>query len=254
MIDKQPVRIAGMFDAIAGVYDLLNFLLSAGRDRMWRRRAVASLRLTGRETVLDICTGTADLAVAALSGQPKPRRVIGVDFSEGMIRRAVAKLRREAHGREFLLVRGDATRIPVRSDSMNAAMVAFGLRNVERLSAALEEMHRVLAEGGRVAILEFAIPDAGLLRTMYLWYFTSVLPVVGRLLSGHRSAYAYLPASVQAFPPPKDIVALLAAHGFQSVEAVRLTAGIVYLYTGARAADPAAGPLAAAGSLCDRVL
>ena len=254
MIDKQPLRIARMFDAIAGVYDLLNHLLSAGRDRRWRRRAVASLRLTGRETVLDVCTGTADLGLAALSAHPKASRVIGVDFSEGMIRRAAGKLRRHARGGDFALVRGDATRIPVRSGSMDAAIVAFGLRNVEQLSAALGEMHRVIVDGGRFAILEFAIPEAGAIRTMYLWYFTRVLPVVGRLVSGHHSAYAYLPVSVQGFPPPGEIVALLRAHGFQAVGAVRLTAGIVYLYTGERAAIPSESGPAADGSTRDRVL
>ncbi len=243
-----------MFDAIAGVYDLLNRLLSAGRDRTWRRRAVESLRLTGRETVLDICTGTADLGVASVSALPGARRVIGVDFSEGMIRRAAGKLRRHTRGGDVSLVRGDATRIPVRSNSVDAATVAFGLRNVESLPAAVEEMHRVLADGGRFAILEFAIPDAGAFRAVYLWYFTNVLPAIGRLVSRHRSAYTYLPASVQAFPPPDTIVALLVARGFRSVEAVRLTAGIVYLYTGERAGFSRAARLAGAGSLCDRVL
>lgn len=254
MTDRQPLRIARMFDAIADVYDLLNHLLSAGRDRTWRARAVESLRLTGRETVLDICTGTADLGVAALSAQRNARRVIGLDFSEGMMRRAAGKLRRQRRGRDFWLVRGDAARIPVRSRSADAAMVAFGLRNVERLDAALGEMHRVLADGGRFAILEFAIPDAGAFRAVYLWYFTKVLPIVGRLVSGHRSAYTYLPASVQGFPPPDTVVALLGAHGFQSVEAARLTAGIVCLYSGVRAEVPRAGRVAAAGSPCDRVL
>lgn len=254
MSDSQPLRIARMFDAIAGVYDLLNHLLSAGRDRQWRLRAVESLRLTGRETVLDICTGTADVGVAALCARPRARRVIGVDFSEGMIRRAVGKLRHHRRGGDFSLVRGDATRIPVRSNSIDAATVAFGLRNVESLSAAVGEMHRVLAEGGRFAILEFAIPEAGLFRAMYLWYFTRVLPAIGRLVSGHRSAYTYLPASVQAFPPPDTVVALLVAHGFQSVEAVRLTAGIVYLYSGERFEVSRDASLAGAGSLCDRML
>jgi demethylmenaquinone methyltransferase / 2-methoxy-6-polyprenyl-1,4-benzoquinol methylase len=236
--DKQPARIARMFDAIAGVYDFLNHLLSAGLDRRWRRRAIDSLGLTGRETVLDLCTGTADLGLAALSARQHASRVIGVDFSEGMLRRASRKVRRRGRARAFALVRGDAACIPVRSGSMDAAVVAFGLRNVERLPAALAEIHRTLASGGQVAILEFAIPDAGAIRAAYLWYFTRVLPAIGRVLSGHGSAYTYLPASVQAFPPPGAIATLLGHHGFSSVTAVRLTAGIVYLYMGTKDASP----------------
>ena len=238
MIDKQPARIARMFDAIAGVYDVLNHLLSAGWDRRWRRRAIESLRMAGGETVLDVCTGTADLGLAALSARRPAGRVIGVDFSEGMLRRASRKVRRRGRAGVMELVRGDAASLPVRSGSMDAAVVAFGLRNVERLPAALAEIHRALAGGGRVAILEFAIPEKGVLRSAYLWYFTQVLPAIGRVLSGHGSAYAYLPASVQAFPRPAAVAALLRESGFSGVTAVRLTAGIVYLYMGTKGPGP----------------
>ncbi|MBE3132480.1 MAG: class I SAM-dependent methyltransferase, partial [Acidobacteria bacterium] len=185
---------------------------------------------------------------AALSARPHAARVIGVDFSDGMLRRALHKVRRRGYSRTFGLVRGDAACLPVRSGSMDAATVAFGLRNVERLSAALAEIHRVLAVGGRLAVLEFAIPEAGVIRAVYLCYFTRVLPAIGRVLSGHGSAYAYLPASVQAFLPPGAIAALLGDHGFSSVAAVRLTAGIVYLYVGTKSAGPVRGPVRRPGS------
>jgi demethylmenaquinone methyltransferase/2-methoxy-6-polyprenyl-1,4-benzoquinol methylase len=232
VIDKQPVRIAGMFDAIAGAYDFLNHVLSAGSDRRWRRRAIRALNLGARETVLDLCAGTADFGLEALAASNLPSRVIGVDFSDGMLRRGLAKIRRRGLSRRFWLVRGNAIHLPVRSDSVDAVIVAFGLRNVEGLGEALAEIHRALAAGGRLAILEFAIPDAGPARALYLWYFTRVLPAVGRVVSGHASAYAYLPASVREFPPAAAMAALLTDHGFSEVTSDPLTGGIVYLYMG----------------------
>lgn len=236
MIDKQPARIAGMFDAIAGAYDFLNHLLSAGLDRRWRRRAIEALGLTGCETLLDLCAGTADFGLAALASAPRAARVIGIDFSGGMLRRGFLKVRRRGVSDVLWLVQGDATRLPVRSASVDAVTVAFGLRNVERLDEALAEIHRSLVGGGRLAVLEFAMPQGGPIRPMYLWYFTRVLPAVGRAISGHGSAYAYLPASVHAFRTPSAVTHLLCTHGFSSVTSVRLTAGIVYLYVGTKAA------------------
>jgi demethylmenaquinone methyltransferase/2-methoxy-6-polyprenyl-1,4-benzoquinol methylase len=239
VIDKQPVRIAGMFDAIAGAYDFLNHFLSAGSDRRWRRRAIRALNLGAHETVLDLCAGTADFGLEALSAQTRPARVIGVDFSDGMLRRGLAKIRRRGLSRRFWLVRGDAVHLPVRSGSVDAAIVAFGLRNVEALGEALAEIHRALADGGRLAVLEFAIPAAGPARTLYLWYFTRVLPAVGRAVSGHASAYAYLPASVREFPPAAAMAALLTDRGFSEVTSDPLTGGIVYIYMARkRVAEP----------------
>jgi len=244
VIDKQPARIAGMFDAIAGAYDFLNHLLSAGLDRRWRRRAIEALGLTGRETVLDLCTGTADAGLAALAGTPGAARVIGVDFSGGMLRHGALKIRRRGVSGALWLVQGDAARLPVRSASVDAVTVAFGLRNVERLSETLAEIHRSLVGGGRLAALEFAMPQGGPVRAMYLWYFTRVLPVVGRAISRHGSAYSYLPASVGTFPAPSTVTDLLRSHGFTSIASVRLTGGIVYLYVGTKAPAEAftAGP------------
>jgi demethylmenaquinone methyltransferase/2-methoxy-6-polyprenyl-1,4-benzoquinol methylase len=235
VIDKQPARIAAMFDAISGAYDLLNHVLSVGCDRRWRRRAIRQLGLTGRETVLDLCAGTADVAIEALARPRGAARVIGVDFSDGMLRRGLKKIGARGLAGVCNLVRGDAACLPVRSASVDAVVVAFGLRNIERLGNALDEIGRVLADGGRVAILEFSIPETRSLRAVYLWYFTRVLPAVGRLVSGHTSAYAYLPASVSAFPTPAGVGRMLEEHGFSQVESDSLTGGIVYLHMGRRA-------------------
>jgi demethylmenaquinone methyltransferase/2-methoxy-6-polyprenyl-1,4-benzoquinol methylase len=230
-VSKAPGRIAGMFDAIAGRYDFLNHVLSAGIDRWWRRQAIRSLRLTGRERVLDLCTGTADLAIAARRARPGAARVVGVDFAGAMLQVGREKLRRRSLSGPIALVRGDATRIPVASRSVDAVTIAFGIRNVEDPRAACDEMRRVLAPGGRLAILEFAIPTVPIVRAAYLWYFTHVLPRIGRLVSRHDAAYGYLPASVAAFARPEEFAGVLRASGFADVRATPLTLGIVVLYS-----------------------
>jgi demethylmenaquinone methyltransferase/2-methoxy-6-polyprenyl-1,4-benzoquinol methylase len=233
-ISKSPERIAGMFDAIAGQYDFLNHLLSAGIDRQWRKRAVRSLRLTGRERVLDLCTGTADLAIAAIDARPGAARVVGVDFAAAMLRIGVDKIRRHAPEGHVTLVRGDATHIPLRDRAVDAVTVGFGIRNVENIGTACEEMLRVLTPGGRVAILEFGIPPTPAIRAAYLWYFNHVLPRIGRLISRNNVAYGYLPASVGTFATCEEFVNILRHSGFVNVHATRLTFGIVYLYTASK--------------------
>ena len=223
-----------MFDAIAKRYDLLNHLLSAGIDRRWRARAIESLHLTGRETVLDVCTGTGDLAIAAVNGRPGARRVLGIDFAGEMLRVGKTKLRSGALADRIALVRGDATRLPCRDGSVDGLTIAFGIRNVQDPQQACTEMRRVLRPGGRVAILEFAIPRAPVIRQLYLWYFRSVLPLIGRIVSRHDAAYGYLPASVSAFASPDEFVTILRHAGLADAGAVPLTFGIVYLYTARR--------------------
>jgi demethylmenaquinone methyltransferase/2-methoxy-6-polyprenyl-1,4-benzoquinol methylase len=230
-ISKSPERIAGMFDAIAPRYDFLNHLLSAGIDRSWRKRAVEALSLTGTELVLDLCTGTGDLAVAAATARPSAARVVGIDFAGAMLHVAKDKLRRWPPPIPVALARGDATEIPVASHSVDCVTIAFGIRNVEGTRAACEEIRRVLAPRGRIAILEFAIPKLPVVHGMYLWYFNRVLPRIGRAISRDATAYTYLPASVGAFDTPEDFVNLLRQTGFTEVMAQPLTFGIVYLYT-----------------------
>lgn len=231
--DKTPSRIAGMFDAIAPRYDLLNHVLSVGLDRRWRARAIDELRLGAAETVLDLCTGTGDLAVAA-AGAASGVSVIGVDFAGQMLLLARRKIAALGLVRAIRLVRGDATRIPLGDACCDAATIGFGIRNVVDPPAALREIARVVRPGGRLAILEFGQPRVPGIRTLYSWYFRYLLPLVGRFVSRHESAYSYLPASVGSFPAPADFAALIAAMGFSQVRAVPLTLGIVYLYTAER--------------------
>ncbi len=235
---KESARISGMFDAIADRYDFLNHLLSAGLDKKWRQRAVDVLQLTGRETVLDLCTGTADLALAAMSGQRRARRVVGVDFSAAMLHIGNEKVRRARPiGRAAIdLIRGDATRIPLRDATVDAATIGFGIRNVEQPAVACREIARVLRPGGTLVILEFSLPRSSALRNFYLWYFRRILPLIGRVISKHPSAYNYLPESVEAFPSPEAFSKQLQDAGFGTVRAVSLTFGIVYMFVAVK--DP----------------
>jgi demethylmenaquinone methyltransferase/2-methoxy-6-polyprenyl-1,4-benzoquinol methylase len=233
-LSKSPARIAGMFDAIADRYDFLNHLLSAGIDRRWRRLAIRSLALSGHERVLDLCTGTADLAIASVSARPGAARVVGVDFAAAMLEVGQKKLRHGHLQDRITLVRGDAARIPVGDSTVDAITISFGIRNVEDTAAACREMRRVLRPGGRVAILEFAIPATPAVRALYLWYFNHVLPRIGRIVSRHNAAYGYLPASVGAFASPTEFVTILRHGGFVDIAAVPLTCGIVFLYTARR--------------------
>ena len=231
---KAPARIAGMFDAIAGRYDLLNRLLSAGLDSSWRTRALASLDLTGRETLLDLCTGTADVGLAARRGPHSAAHVIGLDFSGAMLRVAQGKIRHRQLSRSIHLIQADATRLPLPDHSVDAVTIAFGVRNIEEPSRAAAEICSVLRHRGRLAILEFGVPSLPGLRNLYLWYFRRVLPRVGCVLSGHASAYTYLPASVDAFPRPAEFARTLSDAGLADVGIRPLTGGIVNLYTAAK--------------------
>src|SRR5215510_12702139 len=242
--DKSPDRIAGMFDAIAPRYDLLNHLLSAGIDRRWRAAAITALNLTGRETLVDVCCGTADVALEARkaredqrrggpSGPPRfAARVVGIDFSSAMLALGRQKVSAAGEAHRIALIRGDAMRLPIASRSADAVTIAFGIRNVQRADVACAELMRVLRPSGRLAILEFGVPRIPGIKPLYLWYFTHVLPRVGRAISGHHAAYSYLPASVGTFAPPAEFVGMLHAAGFRDVRADPLTFGIVYLYTG----------------------
>lgn len=228
---REPARIAGMFDAIARRYDTLNRLLSAGLDKRWRRQAIRALRLRPDDRLLDMCTGTGDLAIAAVTARAGAARdVVGIDFSGEMLRLGLAKVRMAGLSARVHMARGDATNVPLPDESVDAAAVAFGIRNVIDRDRGCREFARVLRGGGRLAVLEFGTPRMPGLKQLYQWYFRVLLPRIGGLISGNRAAYAYLPASVGEFPPPDGFADVLRRAGFSHVEWTSLTFGVVYLY------------------------
>lgn len=229
-----------MFDRIARRYDTLNRVISLGMDKGWRARAVRELSLTGRERVLDMCTGTADFAIEAVtSAAGRAESVVGIDFAGEMLRIGQAKIQKAGLADRIRLVRGDATNVPLPDACVDAATVGFGIRNVIDRERAIAEFARVLKPGGRLAVLEPGAPRIPGVRTFHIWYLRYLLPFMGRLLSKHGEAYEYLPASVEQFPSPAAFAALLTQNGFTAVRTVPLSFGIVYLYVATKAEEAA---------------
>ncbi|MGE3275636.1 MAG: bifunctional demethylmenaquinone methyltransferase/2-methoxy-6-polyprenyl-1,4-benzoquinol methylase UbiE [Vicinamibacterales bacterium] len=231
-LDKAPTRISGMFDEIAGRYDLLNTVLSGGMDRYWRWRAIRTLGLTPQSRLLDVCTGTADVAIAG--ARRGAGAVVGVDFAGAMLAQGLGKVAARGLQSRVRLVRGDAASLPAADGSVDAVTIAFGIRNVQQPELACRELFRVLRPGGRLAILEFGLPVLPAVRPLYLWYFNHVLPRIGRTVSRHSAAYSYLPQSVEAFPWGEGFAQILRGAGFNKVKSQPLTLGIVYLYSAER--------------------
>ena len=238
MTDLTPVEVARrrtsierMFSAIAPRYDLLNRLLSAGRDRVWRREAIRAAALPAVGRLLDVCTGTADMALEAVRQFPEAR-IAGVDVSASMLRLGCAKTARAGLSSRIRLAVAPAEALPFPDGTFDAATVAFGLRNVADRRLGLAEMRRVLRPGGRAVVLEFTTLPGGLFRAVYLWYFHCVLPAIGGLISGQPSAYAYLPASVAEFPEPEALSGWMCDAGFRDVSYRLLTCGIVAIHVG----------------------
>ena len=223
-------EVEAMFDAIAPRYDLLNRVLSFGIDQLWRRRAVAMLQQDRPRRILDVATGTADLAIEAL--RLHPQKVVGIDLSEEMLERGRQKIRKLGEADRVTLQRGDAERLPFSDAQFDAVLVAFGVRNFEHLDRGLCEIQRVLRKGGAVVVLEFSKPRAFLIKQLYEAYSRHVLPRIGQAVSGDEGAYRYLPASVAAFPDGPDFLARLRAAGFGDVQWQPLTFGIASLYKG----------------------
>ena len=226
---SKKEQVAAMFNAISPKYDALNRILSAGIDQSWRRKTLREIRATGALNVLDVATGTADLALALAKGIPGSK-VVGVDISSGMLEVGRSKVRaRDLEGRVRLDL-GDGEQLPYEESSFDAVTVAFGVRNFENLEQGLRDMRRVLELGGTLAVLEFSQPTAWPLRSLYLFYFKNILPRIGRMVSKDASAYTYLPNSVQAFPYGEAFAAKLREAGFKSVRVRPLTFGIASLY------------------------
>lgn len=221
-----------IFSEIAPRYDLLNHLLSAGIDRRWRTKAVG--RLAWEEApeglYLDACAGTFDLSVSLAGREGFGGRVVASDFAQPMMVEGREKLR----GLPVEAVCGDTLRLPFPEGTFHGAMVAFGIRNLADLERGLAEIHRVLRPGARLVILEFTLPPNPLVRALYLVYFTRVLPLVGRIVSGHPWAYSYLPASVREFPGPDELADLMRGAGFREASHTLLTLGIAAIHVGVK--------------------
>ncbi|MGH7127042.1 MAG: bifunctional demethylmenaquinone methyltransferase/2-methoxy-6-polyprenyl-1,4-benzoquinol methylase UbiE [Planctomycetaceae bacterium] len=236
-LDKSEARIRRMFGEIAGRYDLLNHLLSGGTDRYWRWRAVRAVRANGSGPILDVCTGTGDLAVAWWKWCGGRTAVVGSDFTHEMLTRADHKTQRLSRDgtAPIAFLEADTQRLPFGDDQFQIVSAAFGLRNVTDTARGLREMVRVCRPGGHVVILEFSLPSNRLLRGGYQWYFRRVLPRVGQWLARNRqSAYNYLPASVAEFPYGEALAERLRACGLESVRWTPLTFGIATLYHGTK--------------------
>jgi demethylmenaquinone methyltransferase / 2-methoxy-6-polyprenyl-1,4-benzoquinol methylase len=231
-VDKREDRIRTMFGAIAPVYDLLNHVLSLNIDRYWRWRTTKLAPPNGPEPILDLCTGTGDLALAYDRAAQGKTPIVGADFCRPMLERAQRKIR----GREdrIRIVEADAQRLPFPADQFQIAAVAFGLRNVTDTDRGIAEMVRVTRPGGRVAILEFSKPK-GWIGSLYRFYFRQVLPRLGQLVSRSREgAYDYLPRSVLEFPDGEALAERLRQHGLVDVSWHPMTFGIATLYLGTK--------------------
>jgi demethylmenaquinone methyltransferase/2-methoxy-6-polyprenyl-1,4-benzoquinol methylase len=229
----DPDSIRSLFNSVAPRYDFLNHLLSLRRDVYWRRQAIREL--DGIQGVLlDVATGTADLAIEALSQNNHSRSVMGVDFSGPMLRGAQRKLRKKHLSHQVLLALGDAVSLPFRESSFNASLIAFGLRNIPGKEQTLREMVRVTREGGKVIVLEFTLPRKGITRILYLLYFRKILPWIGGWVSGDKGAYAYLPESVFRFRHPEGYEELMKRAGLDQIHSRHLTFGIVSLLVGTK--------------------
>ena len=233
LLDKREARIREMFGGIAPRYDLLNHLLSLNIDRYWRWRTTKMVPPSGDAPILDVCTGTGDLALAYDRAAGGRVAVVGTDFCLPMLLPARKKARRAGAADRVRFLEADTQHLPFSEDTFQITTVAFGLRNVTDTDQGIAEMVRVTRPGGRVAILEFSRPRHWLLGRLYRFYFRHVLPLVGRMVSRSRNrAYDYLPASVMEFPDGEELAVKLRQHGLTEVTWYPMTFGIATLYVG----------------------
>jgi demethylmenaquinone methyltransferase / 2-methoxy-6-polyprenyl-1,4-benzoquinol methylase len=235
ILDKRETKIRSMFNNIAPSYDLLNHLLSCNVDHYWRWRTTRIVPPTGIGPILDLCTGTGDLALAYDRAAAGRVPIVGADFCHEMLVRADAKARRKRAGERIRFLEADAQHLPFPSDMFQIATVAFGLRNVTDTDKGIAEMVRVTQPGGKVAILEFSQPRGLLMGPMYRFYFRNILPRLGQMISRSKdNAYRYLPESVMQFPDGEALANRLRGHGLVDVSWHPFTFGIATLYVGTK--------------------
>ena len=228
-LSEKGERIQEMFNSIAPRYDFLNRLLSLGIDRRWRRFAVSQINFSENGRILDVATGTGDVALEIASRTPESVKIVGVDFSKEMVELGKAKVRNSPHAERITLEVAPCEAIPFAEESFDSVTIAFGIRNVVDRLQGLKEMQRVMKPEGRVVILEFSTPRSRIFKSLYYFYFLHVLPVIGGLFS-QFSAYKYLPDSVLEFPSRDDFKALMVAAGFRNPRHHDLTGGIATVY------------------------
>ena len=233
---SKKQQVAAMFDQIAFRYDFLNRFLSGGIDKYWRKRAIAELKELQPRKVLDVATGTADVAIMTYK-YLKPEKIIGIDISEGMLKLGQQKVDKILHDKQIELLKGDSEAINFPNETFDAITVAFGVRNFENLEKGLAEMFRVLKPGGKVVILEFSKPRKTGFKNLYNLYMNLIAPRAGQWLSKNKDAYQYLNQSVKAFPEGETFLHILQQVGFSNTTLKRLSLGICTIYCGRKKAS-----------------
>jgi demethylmenaquinone methyltransferase/2-methoxy-6-polyprenyl-1,4-benzoquinol methylase len=233
--DEKVKLVTNHFDAIAARYDFINTVLSFGLHYRWKKTAVIMLELKHGERVIDVCGGTADLAILAASAVGSAGSVIVYDINQSMMDVGRQKAHRADLGDRIRFVQGDAEQISLPDNHFDAAMVGFGIRNVTRMEKGLAEMQRVLKPGGKFLCLEFSQPAPGAFRSLYDFYSFQVMPRIGRLFTGSSQAYYYLPESIRLFPSPQGLSTILENAGFSNVMYRLLSKGIAAIHMGVKA-------------------
>jgi len=224
-------QVAGMFNDIAFRYDFINRFLSAGIDIRWRKKAIKQLLQIQPKTILDVATGTADVAIMA-SGILKPEKITGIDISDGMLEIGRKKVEKLGLQHRIELLNGDCETIKFDNDSFEAVTVAFGVRNFENLEKGLSEIKRVLKPGGKLVVLEFSKPRSAVVKAMYNLYMKIICPSLGKIFSKNRHAYQYLDESIKKFPEGKNFTAILDKLGYRNIYFKPLSLGICSIYCG----------------------